>query len=307
MQTDRTPADGVPLDARGRKRGKATMPGYGTGRPPKSKGKKYPPQPYDVTDVFLLLNACEPTPGRRLRWDEQMAAIRLRALIALLWRSGLRISEALALDDEVDMNRSDRTVTVRHGKGDKRRVIGMDDWGWRELDPWIAQRRFLKPGALFCVLSGLTEGNAVHDSDIRRALHATAARAGLRRRCHPHAFRHTLAVDLYREGKPELVIQAQLGHARLDVTARYLRSLDPRELIEPVSGRPAPVMPVPNADPRQAVAAAPDLMGEFSRAQDRGGRNRRASRGRREVAGLVPASAPLTSTAAQSSTSGGDQ
>lgn len=258
MQSEGTAPDGVILDARGRRRSKATMPGFGEGRAPKSKGKKYPPQPYEVTDVFLLLNACEPTPGRRLRWDEQMAAIRLRALIALLWRSGLRISEALALDDEVDLNRADRTITVRHGKGDKRRVVGMDDWGWRELDTWLAQRRLLKPGALFCVLSGDTEGRAVHDSDVRRALHAAAKRAGLRRRCHPHAFRHTLAVDLYREGKPELVIQAALGHVRLDVTARYLRTLDPRELIEPVSGRAAPLMPVPNAAQRTET---PNLMG----------------------------------------------
>lgn len=292
MQTEGTAPDGVILDARGRVRSKATMPGYGKGREPKSKGKTYPPHPYDVADVHRLMEACEPQPGRRLRWDEQMAAIRLRALIAVLWRSGLRISEALALDDEQDLSPDERTITVRHGKGDKRRVVAMDDWAWRELDAWMAQRRFLKPGAVFCVLSGPTEGRAIHDSDVRRALHNAAERAGLRRRCNPHAFRHTLAVELWREDVREHVIQAQLGHARLDVTARYLRGLDPAELLEPVSGRRAPVMPVPHRTTAATTATqAPDLMAAFGSAVNSGGRRRRPVRD-------VDAS-PLSGTVAQ--------
>jgi integrase/recombinase XerD len=222
------------------------MPGYGQGRIPKSKGLKYPPHPLSPTEVFALLNACEPNPGRALRWDERVSALRLRALIAVLWRTGLRISEALALDADQDLNPVDQTVLVRHGKGDKRRVVGMDPWGWRELEAWMVVRRQIRPGAVFCVLAGPTEGRAIHDSDVRRALHAAGRRAGLNRRVNPHALRHTLAVDLFREGVPELVIQRQLGHARLDVTQGYLRGLDPREVLERVIERRGPTMPVPN-------------------------------------------------------------
>lgn len=89
-------------------------------------------------------------------------------------------------------------------------------------------------------------GRAIHSSDVRRALKAAAKRAGLTRRVNPHNLRHTLAVDLYREGVRELVIQKQLGHARLDVTQTYLRGLDPREMLDPVIGRRPPTMPVPN-------------------------------------------------------------
>lgn len=252
MQNDHTQTNDVLLDARGRRRSKATMPGYGTGRIPKSKGRTYPPHPFEVADVHRLMQAAEPQPGRRLRWDEQMAALRLRALIAVLWRSGLRISEALALDDEQDLDREAGTVIVRHGKGDKQRTVVMDDWGWRELDVWLAQRRLLKPGAVFCVLSGPTEGRSIHGSDVRRALKNAAERAGLRRRCNPHAFRHTLAVELWREDIREHAIQTQLGHARLDVTARYLRGLDPTEVLAPVRARSAPMMPVPHAGDRAA-------------------------------------------------------
>jgi integrase len=223
------------------------MPGYGRGRPPKSKGRKYPPEPLHAADVAKLLNGCVPDPGRELRWDEEMAARRLRALIALLWRTGLRISEALDLI-EGDLDIAERTVTVRSGKGGKRRIVAMDDWAWVEVERWLRRRRELRPGAVFCVLSGPTEGRAIHDSDVRRALKRAGERAGLRRRINPHAFRHTMAVSLYREGVRELVIQQQLGHARLDVTQLYLRSLDPSEILEPVSTRKAPVMPVPHAE-----------------------------------------------------------
>ena len=61
-------------------------------------------------------------------------AIRLRGLIVVLWRAGLRISEALALNEsDVDADRG--AVLVRHGKGGKRRELGMDRWEWQQLNP----------------------------------------------------------------------------------------------------------------------------------------------------------------------------
>ena len=65
---------------------------------------------------------------------------RLRALVVLLWRAGLRISEALALQ-ESDLDRSRGAVLVRRGKGGKRREVGMDRWAWEQLDPWLEIRR----------------------------------------------------------------------------------------------------------------------------------------------------------------------
>ncbi len=61
-------------------------------------------------------------------------ARRLRALIGLLWRAGLRISEALALQ-ESDLDASRGAVLVRRGKGGKRREVGMHRWAWDQLDP----------------------------------------------------------------------------------------------------------------------------------------------------------------------------
>ena len=65
--------------------------------------------------------------------------VRLRGIIVVLWRAGLRVSEALALN-ETDLDPDRGSLVVRHGKGDKRREVGMDRWAWTHLDPWLELR-----------------------------------------------------------------------------------------------------------------------------------------------------------------------
>src|SRR4051812_37312199 len=82
---------------------------------------------------------------------------RLRALIVILWRAGLRIQEALDLP-EGDLDQRRGSLIVRRGKGGRRRDVGMDDWGWQEPQPWLELRIELPIGPLFCVISGATRG-----------------------------------------------------------------------------------------------------------------------------------------------------
>ncbi len=112
---------------------------------------------------------------------------RLRALIVLLWRAGLRISEALDLrESDLDTNRG--AILVRHGKGGKRREVGMDRWAWKQLEPWLETRHDLPIGALLCVLHGTTAGRRWEASAARKHLHHTAAAAGVRKRFAPHHY-----------------------------------------------------------------------------------------------------------------------
>src|SRR5512146_1488282 len=117
------------LDRRGRKRSPAAMPGHNKGRTPVSKGKRFPPDPIRVEEVVCLLNACRPYRAGR---SAELSALRLRALIIVLWRSGLRISEALALEER-DLDSSSLTLTVRRGKGGRRRLSAMDEWAWQQV------------------------------------------------------------------------------------------------------------------------------------------------------------------------------
>lgn len=206
-----------------------------------NKGKRFPPDPPPVEDIVTVLGACIPLiPGR----FGELSAMRLRAMIALLWRTGLRCSEMLALEER-DLMRQDMALVVRHGKGDKRRISAMDEWGWRELGAWLDERAQLPAGPVFCVVRGASAGQALTDADVRRQFREIGHRAGLRRRFHPHGLRHAHAVELWREGIDVYTIQQQLGHVRLDVTAAYLRSVAPVELLDPIGRRRPPMMLIP--------------------------------------------------------------
>lgn len=96
--------------------------------------------------------------------------VRLRGVIVVLWRAGLRISEALALT-ESDLDPARGAVLVRRGKGGKRREVGMDRWGFERLEPWLQIHSRLPVGALFCVLRAPTRGRPCSPA----ALRATSA------------------------------------------------------------------------------------------------------------------------------------
>ena len=167
---------------------------------------------------------------------------RTRGLIVVLWRAGLRISEALALA-ESDLEPGRGSLLVRRGKGGKRREVGMDEWGWDQLRPWLKVRLGLPIGPLFCAVKGNAGGRPWTSSAVRSQLRHLALRAGVRRRFAPHQLRHAHAVEMAREGVPLNVIQRQLGHANLGVTSIYLQGIDSGEIIETVRGRQAPVIP----------------------------------------------------------------
>jgi site-specific recombinase XerD len=219
------------LDAAGRRRSPATIPGYHTGRPPRNKGMHYPADPPTVDEIVAVM--------RRAREDRH--GWRLRAMIVVLWRGGLRIQEALALvEHDLDPRRG--SLLVRNGKGGKRREVGMDEWGWEQLHPWLAARAELPVGPLFCIIDGPTRGRPWASAGVRRELRRLGTRAGVRRRFAPHQLRHAHALELAREGVPLNIIQRQLGHANLGTTSIYLQGIDPEEIIGAVRVRRAPMM-----------------------------------------------------------------
>jgi site-specific recombinase XerD len=160
----------------------------------------------------------------------------------VLWRAGLRIQEALDLS-ELDLDARRGSVLVRCGKGGRRREVGMDDWAFDQLQPWLTARKTMPVGPLFCVINGRTHGRAWSATAARAVLRRRAADARVRRRFVPHQLRHAHAIELAREGVPLNVIQRQLGHRNLGVTSIYLQGIDPGEIIETVHARRPPMIP----------------------------------------------------------------
>src|SRR6185312_17293589 len=91
----------VLLDAAGRRRSPATLPGFHAGRPPRNKGRRYPADPPTVEEIVAVMRAA----------GDRRHGCRLRGLIVVLWRAGLRIHEALALNEsDLDHRRGARLV-----------------------------------------------------------------------------------------------------------------------------------------------------------------------------------------------------
>ena len=204
----------------------AAEKGFHLGRTPANKGRKYPPEVLTEDEVRSLIEACS---------NSAPTGIRNRALIVAMYRGGLRSGEALALRPK-DVDILGGTITVLHGKGDRRRVAGLDPGAAAILIRWVDARRILGingHATLFCTL----HGTPLQSSYVRTLLPRLARKAGIDKRVHPHGLRHTHAFELMMEGVPVPIIQQQLGHTSLATTDRYVRHLAPIDLISHMQKR----------------------------------------------------------------------
>jgi site-specific recombinase XerC len=166
------------------------MPGYHAGRPPRNKGRLYPADPPTVEEIVAVMREA----------SDDRHGDRLRALIVVLWRGGLRVAGGAGARRARPRPRRG-SLLVRNGKGGRRREIGMDAWGWEQLHPWLAARLELPVGPLFCVIDGPTRGRPWSSANVRVEFRRLAAQAGIRRRFAPHQLRHAHAVELAPRGR----------------------------------------------------------------------------------------------------------
>src|SRR5262249_18592777 len=145
--------------------------------------------------------------------DTDMGA-RDRAVLELLYATGLRVSELAGLDvDDVDA----ATRTVRAiGKGKKERIVPFGAKAARALEAYLAERG-LAPGPLFVG----ERGRGLGARTIYELVGGGAGARGISRRVSPHPLRHTFATHLLDAGADLRLIQDLLGHSRLSTTQRY--------------------------------------------------------------------------------------
>ena len=139
---------------------------------------------------------------------------RNRAILEILYGSGIRVAEAASLN-LVDVDLRALLVDVRQGKGRKQRRVPFGPPAADALKAWIA-RRGNRAGALFLNkdlnrLSVRSMYRIVRDSGVRNGLSGV----------HPHALRHSCATHMLAGGADLRAIQEQLGHASLSTTQRY--------------------------------------------------------------------------------------
>src|SRR5579872_5960361 len=177
------------------------------------KGRTFPAEVLTPGEVSAIISKCS---------MRAPTGIRNRALLTLLYRSGLRISEALALKPS-DVNLARHSVRVLHGKGNKATTRGFHPTADDALARWFDTRKKLgvKGGPLFCTL----DGGQIYPQYVRLLLQRLAAKSGVEKRVHPHGLRHTFADELRSAGADVVTISKLLGHSSIAVTNRYLDHL----------------------------------------------------------------------------------
>ncbi len=155
------------------------------------------------------------------------AAVRGRAILELLYATGIRCAEAMALDvHEVDLGA--RMVRVL-GKGRKERVVLFGRRAATALQAWIVERERLAPRSDALFLNA--RGGRLSDRSVRTLVAIRVKQVALQRRCSPHTLRHSFATHLLMRGADLRAIQELLGHSSLSTTQRYTH-VDTRHLLE---------------------------------------------------------------------------
>jgi integrase/recombinase XerC len=191
------------------------------------------------------------------RTPDDTLAMRDRAMLELLYGSGVRVSELVGLDcDHIDLG--ERSARVL-GKGGKQRVVPFGEPCARALSSYVAVRHRLRPAR-----GGLPDSSALFlgrwgtrltTRQVQKLVHAYGALGAGRADLHPHVLRHTCATHLLDAGADLRAIQELLGHASLSTTQRYThvtvdRLVEVYERAHPLARRPvAPVAPVEPVDP----------------------------------------------------------
>ncbi|MCV2396096.1 tyrosine recombinase [Actinotalea sp. M2MS4P-6] len=151
--------------------------------------------------------------------DGEPVAIRDWAVLELLYATGARVGEVVGLDvDDVDLDR--RLVRVM-GKGAKERMVPFGAPAAHAVSAWLTsgRPRMVVDGSGPAMFLGV-RGGRVDQRQVRSAVHAAAARAGVDDVA-PHALRHTAATHLLAGGSDLRSVQELLGHASLATTQRY--------------------------------------------------------------------------------------
>lgn len=158
---------------------------------------------------------------------DRLRAARTAALLELLYATGLRVSELVALPEATGRG-NERLVAVK-GKGGKERLVPLTDAAKSAVARWRALRDERGPSASPWLFPSDAESGHLTRQAFARDLKLAAAAAGLRPdKVSPHVLRHAFASHLLQNGADLRIVQQLLGHADIATTQIYTHVLDER-------------------------------------------------------------------------------
>ncbi|MBK8469898.1 MAG: tyrosine recombinase XerC [Actinomycetales bacterium] len=165
-------------------------------------------------EAHALLDVAQQAAG-----DDDPITARDRAILEMLYASGVRVSELTALDvDDIDLN--DQVVRVM-GKGSKERVVPFGDPAARAVQAWLARRPSMLAASSGAALFVGRRGRRVDPRQVREVVHRLIAQVPGAPDLGPHGLRHSTATHLLDGGADLRVVQELLGHASLATTQIY--------------------------------------------------------------------------------------
>ncbi|MDP2648387.1 MAG: tyrosine-type recombinase/integrase [bacterium] len=158
--------------------------------------------------------------------DDSLIALRDRAILELLFSTGLRVSEMCNLNADIDLTRDELSV---RGKGDKVRVVFLSPSAKKAAGEYLKRRGDM--GEALFVSYGMASPKGkdlprLTPRSVERLVKRYAIKAGITRKVTPHVIRHSFATDLLENGADLRSVQALLGHANIATTQVYTHVTD---------------------------------------------------------------------------------
>lgn len=150
-----------------------------------------------------------------------LTGLRDRAVMELLFSTGLRVSELCSLPRDLDLSRDEFSV---RGKGEKVRVVFLSSDAKKAIAEYLKARTDMDD-ALF-VDGRAKKLHRISPRDVQRHIKMYAIKAGITRKVTPHVIRHSFATDLLENGADLRSVQALLGHANIATTQVYTHVTD---------------------------------------------------------------------------------
>ena len=186
------------------------------------------PKVLSIAEVDRLLATAHGGANDAARSDaERLRMLRLACLLEVLYATGLRVSVLIALPAAAA--RRDQRMLVVRGKGDKERLVPLNEAAKRAMADYLARLAAAEHAASKWLFPSFGESGHLTRQHAARELKALAAGAGIGAdRVSPHVLRHAFASHLLQNGADLRVVQTLLGHADISTTQIYTHVLDER-------------------------------------------------------------------------------
>jgi site-specific recombinase XerD len=157
---------------------------------------------------------------------DELNALRDRAMLELLFSTGLRVSELCSLNSDLDLSRDEFSV---RGKGDKVRVVFLSPSAKKAVADYLKKRGDMSEALFVSYGKGTPKTKdlpRITPRSVERLVKQYATKAGITRKVTPHVIRHSFATDLLENGADLRSVQALLGHANIATTQVYTHVTD---------------------------------------------------------------------------------